>query len=122
VGDAKGTFWIYCNLCKRNTRHLLVASSEYDYRDGAEPEEPSEWGEYRLWRCAGCDTCTMEDYYTSDYMAIPPNNDDIEEIEESGQHYERIYHPKRASTIRPVKYFIRLPAKLNTLYREVLSS
>lgn len=116
--NAEETLWIYCNLCKRGTRHLLVASSEYDCRDGSAPGEQSERGEYRLWRCAGCDTCTMEDYYTADYMMMDPNDD----TEEGDQYYERIYHPKRASTIRPVKYFIRLPAKLNTLYREVLDS
>lgn len=118
MANPKETLWIYCNLCKRKTRHILVASSAYDYRDGADPGEPSEWGEYRLWSCAGCDTCTMEDYYTADYMTMPPRDDS----EEGDQQYESIYHPKRASTIRPRKYFFRVPARLSRLYVEVISS
>lgn len=118
MAEAEKTSWIYCNLCKNRTRHVLVAASEYDYRSAADPGEPAEWGEYKLWKCAGCDTCTMEDYYTADYMTGFPSDDD----EEATQAYERIYHPKRASSIRPTKYFVRLPGKLNTLYREVISS
>ena len=101
-------------MCKRRTRHVLVASKEYNYSSREEDGDPFMWGEYRLWSCAGCDTCAMEDYYSAEYMFDPENDNE--------QIYESIYHPKRASSFRPLKHFVKLPAKLNTLYSEVIQS
>jgi len=104
----KKTAWIYCNACSRSTRHIVVASKTYNNSGPEEDAPPAEWGEYRLWSCAGCDTCTMEDYYTAAYMP-----DDV---------YESIFHPKRMSSSRPSKHFVNLPAKLNSLYSEIIKS
>jgi hypothetical protein len=46
---------IYCNSCKLETRHNLIAAHEY--------EQESSTGTYILWVCAGCNTATMEDCY-----------------------------------------------------------
>jgi hypothetical protein len=113
VTEADKTCWIYCNSCQQNTRHVLVASKEY--RHDSPDESAAWWGEYRLWACAGCDTCVMEDYYTASYMVAYSANGD-------NQIYENIYHPKRASSTRPSKNFVNLPDKLNILYSEVVKS
>jgi len=112
VAEIEGTSRIYCNLCKVNTRHVLIASKDYDRRTDEEFDDQGEWGVYRFWACAGCDTCTMEHYYTAEYMV----SDDDDELHES------IYHPKRAVSSRPIKLFVNLPDKLNVLYSEVIKS
>lgn len=101
---------IYCNHCKTLTWHGFVASHQYLF--GGDEGEPQEWGEYKLWACAGCDTCTMEDYYSADYM----RDSEGENV------FESILHPKRTHSVRPTKHFMKLPAKLQKLYREVVSS
>jgi hypothetical protein len=118
MAEPDKTSWIYCNLCKHSTRHVLVTSKKYNHSSCEEDGEPVEWGEYRLWACAGCDTCAMEDYYTTSYMIA--YGGDVTDGE--NQIYESIYHPKRASSSRPSKHFVKLPAELNTLYSEVIKS
>jgi hypothetical protein len=98
---------IYCNHCRTDTRHVFVASRDYG------GEGSAEWGEYILWACAGCDTCTMEDCYSSDDM--------IDHFEDEDA-YESIYYPRRNVSIRPTKHFARLPRKLWNLYDEVVAS
>ncbi len=115
--DPDKTSWIYCNICKGNTRHLMVASKPYN-NHVEEGNEPAVWGEYRLWSCAGCDTCTMEDHYSAEYMRIY----DVPNSNSDNQIYESIYHPKRMSASRPSKHFVNLPPKLETLYSEVVKS
>jgi Domain of unknown function (DUF4145) len=112
VTEAIKPSWIYCNACKHHTRHILVASQKYNDSPGLEEGGPETWGEYRLWACAGCDTCTMENYYSTSFML----SDEGDEI------YESIYYPTRASSNRPSKHFMNLPAKLGTLYSEVVKS
>jgi len=99
---------IYCNRCRVTTRHNLVATKAY--RD--DDEQASFWGEYRLWSCAGCDTCVMEHHYSSDYMT--------QYGEEDSEPYDRIYHPKRAGSTRAEKHFMSLPGKLTAIYHEVI--
>ena len=113
MAEADNTSWIYCNGCQQNTRHVLVASKEY--RHDSPDENAGWWGEYRLWACAGCDTCVMQDYYTASYMVSYTADGE-------SQIYENIYHPKRASSSRPSKHFVNLPERLNTLYSEVVKS
>jgi hypothetical protein len=60
----------------------------------------------------------MEDHYTMSYM-ISYGDDGLNG---ENQIYESIYHPKRASSSRPSKHFVNLPAKLGTLYSEVIKS
>lgn len=101
---------IYCNHCEHPTWHHFIGSHEYHF-DGGEGG-PDEWGEYRLWACAGCDTCTMEDRYSADYMTD----------QDGGNIFEINYFPKRGYSVRSSKHFAQLPAKLQQLYREIMSS
>jgi uncharacterized protein DUF4145 len=106
------TIDIYCNRCHGQTRHNLIAKKGYSYGD---PEEgPGVWGEYRLWSCAGCDTCTMEDHYTADDMTS------LTLAGEERQRYESIFYPKPSGSSRVEKQFVKLPAKLKTIYHEVV--
>jgi hypothetical protein len=101
-------------LCKRHTHHNLVASHPYDNR--GEEDCGEDYGEFRMWCCAGCDVCTMEDYYTtSDKYSISNGN-------EVSQHYDSIYYPKLAVGHRPEKQFHKLPTKLANLYHEVINA
>jgi len=100
--------WIYCNHCRTKTRHVCVGSKDYH----SEEDGPGEWGTYRLWTCAGCDTCTMGDNYSADYMRD----------QEDEEYYESVFHPKRAHSVRSEKHFIQLPHKLKSLYKEIITS
>lgn len=91
---------IYCNTCRNATRHRFVASHKYLHA--------VENGDQILWVCAGCDTATMEDYYSAAYF-----DDD---------HKESIFHPKRTEHSRRPKYFSHLPEKLTKLYGEVINA
>jgi hypothetical protein len=95
----------------------MVASKPYNNHVD-EGNEPAVWGEYRLWSCAGCDTCTMEDHYSAEYMRMYVDADSNGDT----QIYESVYHPKRMSASRPIKHFVNLPPKLETLYSEVVKS
>jgi hypothetical protein len=108
MAEADKTSWIYCNVCKGSTQHVLVASKEYDGHLRVGSGDLAEWGEYRLWACAGCDTCTIEDHYQADYLP--------------SSQIESILHPKRTSSSRLTKHFVNLPAKLENLYSEVVQS
>lgn len=102
--------WIHYNHCKTSTHHDIVGSHEYHFSGGE--SGPDEWGEYSLWACAGCDTCTMQDRYSADYM-----------IDNQGENvFETVFWPKRGFSVRPSKHFVQLPNKLQLLYRELLSA
>jgi hypothetical protein len=92
---------IYCNRCRGETRHYLIAYHEY--------AGEAEWGDYILWACAGCDTCTMEDCYSAAYF-------------ESPEETESVFYPKRTEYERIQKRFMNLPKKLAGLYAEVISA
>lgn len=101
--------WIYCNRCKGSTRHALHGRVSYRHED---EDGLYERGEYRLWSCAGCDTATLEDYFT-----LPGMRD-----EEGDEFYDSIFHPKRVQRHRQPKSFFKLPSKLGRIYREVVSA
>jgi hypothetical protein len=108
------TMGIYCNRCRVTTRHNLVATKPYRYED----DGMEFWGEYRLWSCAGCDTCTMEDHYSADYMTAGGPF----AIDEDGEPYDCVFYPRPAGSNRAEKHFTSLPAKLRAIYREVISA
>lgn len=110
--DPASTCRIYCNSCKQLTNHNLALSHAYDHR--TEEESLEVYGQFRLWFCAGCDACTMEDYYTADYMFSQVGDGEF------SQEYASIYHPKPAVGFRPDKQFDKLPPKLRKLYDEVI--
>jgi hypothetical protein len=109
MADEQKTRWIYCNHCKSETRHVFLVSKDYRYPD---ENGPDEWGVYRLWSCAGCDACVLEETYSADYM-IDDNGKQIDETR---------FYPKRGHTVRPAKYFLQLPLKLAALYKEIITS
>lgn len=115
MSESEKTSWIYCNECNGTTRHALVASKEYNNAPRTGELELSAWGEYILWACAGCDTCTLEDRYTAEYLA-----EWVDGQEAPKQIYESVYHPKRASSSRRQKHFFKFPAKLEALYSEII--
>jgi hypothetical protein len=106
AGSVK-TIRIYCNLCNGYTWHNLVAAKDYRYEDSG--TGMNFWGEYRLWSCAGCDTCAMEDHYTADYMT-----------DNESQQYESSFYPRPSGSNRAEKHFVKLPAKLKAIYHEVI--
>jgi hypothetical protein len=110
--DTASTCRIYCNSCKKLTHHTLAFSHSYDHRSGE--ESLNMYGQFRLWFCAGCDNCTMEDYYTTDYMFSQDGDGEF------SQEYASTYHPKPAVGFRADKQFHKLPPKLKTLYDEVI--
>jgi len=110
--NSASTCRIYCNSCRRLTNHKLALSHDYDHR--AEEESLELYGQFRLWFCAGCDTCTLENYYTADYMYSQASDGEF------SQEHCSIYHPKPAVGFRPNKQFHKLPPKLAKLYDEVI--
>ena len=113
MDDPISTCRIYCNSCEQVTNHRLAFSHPYDRR--TEEESPKFYGQFRLWVCAGCDACTMEDHFTSDYYI--QNRDG-----NFSQEYDSIYHPTPEVGFRSVKQFHNLPPKLANLYVEVIRS
>jgi hypothetical protein len=101
---------IYCNSCEQVTNHTLTFSRAYDRR--SDEESSDFYGQYRIWFCAGCEACTMENFYTCDFM----HNQDGE------QEYDSIYYPKPEIGFRNKKQFHKLPPKLAKLYDEVIVS
>jgi hypothetical protein len=102
---------IYCNYCAAETRHLSVSSRKYHRRETQ--LRSAEWGEYVLWACAGCDTCTMDERYSSDAMIDHFENEDAEESR---------YLPERNQGNRQLRHFPHLPHKLGRIYFEVVRS
>ena len=110
MAEDKKSKRIYCNTCKSTTHHLMHGSSPYHHED-----ELGYYlqGEYRLWACAGCDTGTLENWFTQTDMIDPDTMQSI---------YESILVPKRAHADLPRKYFRKLPSKLSKIYREVVAA
>jgi len=100
---------LFCNCCNRETNHILRGAHQQAYT-----EESGYWEktQYRLWTCAGCDTGTMEQAWTSDMM-----RDDQGE-----QRWTPSYHPPRsASELRP-KVFRQLAEPLTAIYKETIGA
>jgi hypothetical protein len=99
--DEPATKKIYCNICKTSTNHTLKCS----HRD-AVSDEAGLWEEflYSLWVCAGCDTGTLEQRYTSVDSLYPNSGDQV---------FEREYYPKRKRYDLTPKRFTKLAAKLS---------
>jgi hypothetical protein len=102
---------LFCNCCNGETNHILRGEH---HRTHIEDEIAGYWEKtyYRLWTCAGCDTGTMEEAWTSTLV-----------VDEQGDHiYEYSYHPPRsASELRP-KVFRQLPKPLKVIYAETIGA
>lgn len=105
---------IFCNCCKLVTNHRLAYLRPFDHR-ADEEDNHNEYGESRLWLCAGCETCTLEEYSTAHFMYSQNTDGEFE------QDYSTVYHPIRAVGFRPFKVFAKLPHKLQRVYIETVN-
>ncbi len=109
---------IYCNSCRGETRHELLAkhSRRYDEVENEDTPYPQllfweEW-EYRFWTCRGCDTATLQILYTDAGMYNPDSNDQI---------FDVTYHPQRERQVWERKRFRHLDSKLEAIYSEAIA-
>jgi len=106
--------YIFCNQCEGETnqgckadycRHYLTYIERFlggfTYTIG-----------YRLWMCAGCESCTLERYYTDENM----------EDENGVAEYEAEFFPKRTEYNHKSKHFRQLPTRLDFIYREAVQA
>ena len=107
----KETQRIFCNTCKWETNHTLLAKHEVDYVDWIDGQHPfRESFEYKFWICAGCEEGTLETRSSNDGMT-----------DEEGQPYwSSSYAPNRTEKSVTEKRFRKLPEKLDQIYREAI--
>lgn len=96
----------FCNRCHGETVHACKTESSRPHLTG---EEECLGGflyvvSHRLWQCAGCAECLLERYTTED--------DDVE------LHSE--VFPERTKFHTERRHFLKLPDKLDNIYRETL--
>ncbi len=110
---------IYCNTCKVDTNHELMATHKRDltqveYEATRFPQSVF-WEEfqYNFWVCRGCDTGTLEESYTNAGMQDP---------ETDGQYWDSVLYPKREQTELALKKFGKLDNKLAAIYREIIKA
>lgn len=107
---------IYCNSCKRETKHEIKASHDQSYYEEYEDHGQKflayyEKTEYRFLVCRGCDTATLEEKSTAAGMH-DHNGDDM---------YAYSYQPKRKNLgEREAKRFHHVDKKLNETYKEIV--
>lgn len=109
---------IYCNSCKGETRHEVLAnhSREYDEVEGEDTPYPNlifwEKWQYRFLVCRGCDTVTLQIAYTDAAMY---------DYESGEQIFDVTYHPRRARQVWERKRFRHLDPKLEAIYEEAIA-
>jgi hypothetical protein len=96
------------------TNHKLAHTRPFDHRTDDEDNQ-GEYGESRLWFCAGCETCTLEEHSTADYMYSQSGDGEF------SQDWATVYHPKRAIGYRSFKVFQKLPHQLQRAYIETIN-
>jgi hypothetical protein len=97
---------LFCNRCKTETNH--TCQSEY-IRHREYEGHYWEQNRYRLWICAGCESASLE----VAYQDVGYGSDDNWDID---------YFPKREADDVKGKFFIKLPDKLNKIYRETIQA
>lgn len=103
--------YLFCNKCRTETNHLC----EGDHCRIFKNVNMDELIGFRLWICAGCESGTLEEYYTLNFL---DEDGDILGSDEVETHY----FPERAQFHVVGKQFKQLPPKLDKIYREVLQS
>lgn len=106
---------IFCNQCKGETNHICRADYCRHYLIGAD-EFLGGFAYtvgYRLWMCAGCESCTLEKYYTDEGLV---NENGVPEYQTDE------FFPKRTEYNLDSKHFRQLPSRLYGIYREVIQS
>jgi hypothetical protein len=99
---------IYCNSCKNNTWHEVVANHKQEREDDL-------WGSPQLFeaeilRCSGCDLLSFR------LLRYPFEFQDQKDKPE-----EEIY-PERGFKKREQRYFFHLPREVHNLYQETLAA
>jgi hypothetical protein len=125
------THLIFCNECNRGTNHIckfheyssvrvqsgeelrLVYADHPDLDIDADPHD-CEINGYLLWACAGCDSWTIEYYFT----VLGEGEDPLEFLESNHESYI----PERTKFHVQAKQFHQLSPTLERIYREVLHS
>jgi hypothetical protein len=103
---------LFCNQCNGDTHHFLHAEQRRIEHDDEENSPYWEETFYRFWTCAGCDTGTLEEAWTSAAMR-----------DTEGEHvYELSYHPPRSGSTLRAKVFRQLPSGLNAIYKEAVAA
>lgn len=106
--------YLFCNQCEGETNHTCKA---HYYRHYLIYTVSFLGGfsftiGYRLWMCAGCESCTLERYSTDESM----------EGEDGIAEYEIEFFPKRTEYNHKSKYFKQLPPKLDGIYKEAVQA
>jgi uncharacterized protein DUF4145 len=106
--------YIFCNQCEGETNHTCKADYCRHYLTYAERFLGGFTYTigYRLWMCAGCESCTLERYYTDETL----------EDEDGVAEYETEFFPKRTEYNHKSKHFRQLPTKLDVIYREAVQA
>lgn len=106
--------YIFCNQCKGETNHICKVDycrHYLTYTDRFLGGFTYTIG-YRLWMCAGCESCTLERYSTDETL----------EDENGVAKYETEFFPKRTEYDLKSKDFRQLPPKLDGIYKEVVQA
>lgn len=97
---------IFCNICSLETNHECIATHQRKFYTAGLLETIG----YRLWICAGCETGTLEEFYTND------------EKQEYNEEEVSTYYPERSKSHIDEKPFVKLPPKLRIMYHETLQA
>lgn len=126
---------VFCNACKQETNHICL----YHFRGKIDLIVHSErpftvqiWNHgYRFWKCAGCDSCTFEEYDFGELFDFSERNDFIDEQDEL--HWQKYYvaefpesyswyYPKRSKYSISPKLFNQLSDALSKIYKETVNA
>ncbi len=102
---------IFCNKCQNETHHTVLCDHAHENAE-VEDEQLVYWEKYvyRFWICAGCDSATLEECWTTSGY----------EDKNEKQLYSSTYFPKRTERDIKKKRFRQLPRKLDKIYDETI--
>jgi hypothetical protein len=102
---------IFCNKCRNETNHTVLCDHAYENAE-VDGEDLINWEKYvyRFWICAGCESATLEECWTT--LGYEDRN--------GKQIYNSEYFPKRTERDIRKKYFRQLPQKLDKIYEETI--
>lgn len=107
---------VFCNCCRRETRHRRVwQSKREDIEELGEAYGGGQFVEswvFITWVCLGCETVALEERYTNDGM----------HDEERDVIWSSTFHPSRERFKLRKKHFQNLPPHLDRIYNEALLS
>lgn len=121
---------IHCNDCNRDTNHLCLYHQRaqcYLHASELLTVNLDSYG-YRLWKCAGCDACTLEYYSFEELFDFSEEEDDEDDrrmwLEHVASYPETfsLYYPKRSKYSINPKPFKQLSDSLSKIYKETVSA